>query len=156
MADQKKDQPTSSVPIVVGSGPGGEHAVEFFLAVANCVLSEDLSLLGPLEGEISDWIAQLWGKPIQFDRRYPSGRDQAAIQQEVWRESFAIAADPSNEKEKQFTDLLGDISSDDAQGMMAALQTGVSSAVNKVRSDIVEKLLPEIHEADHARELRRI
>jgi len=156
MADQKKDQPTSSVPIVVGSGPGGEHAVEIFLAVANCVLSEDLSLLGPLEGEISDWIAQLWGKPIQFDRRYPSGRDQAAIQQEVWRESFAIAADPSNEKEEQFTDLLGDISSDDAQGMMAALQTGDSSAVHDVRVEIVEKAEAEIREADQARKLRCI
>lgn len=144
MADRKKDQPTSSVPIVVGSGPGGEHAVEFLLTVADWVLrEEEVALLGPIEGEISEWIAQLWTKTIQFDRRDPSRLNEAAIQQEVLRESFAIMADPCDQKEKQFTNLLGDISLDDTQEIMAAVQKGDGSEVNQVRSEIIAKLIPK-------------
>ena len=144
MAGQKKDQPTTSVPIVVGSGPGEEHAVEFLLTVAEWVLrEEELGLLGPLEGEISDWIAQLWTKPIQFDRRDPSRHNEAAIQREVLRESFAIMVDPRDQKEKQFADLLGDISLEDTQEIMAAVQKGDISAVNQVRSQILAKLIPK-------------
>jgi hypothetical protein len=100
--------------------------------------------LGPLEGEISDWMAQLWTKPIQFDQRHPSRHDKTAIQQEVLRESFAIVADPSHENEKQLMDMLGDISLDDTRRMMAAVQTGDISAVEEARSEIVKKLIPKI------------
>src|SRR5215470_15071873 len=80
MADQKSGQPTPSVPIVVGCAPGTEQAAELFLAVAEWVLQEEVGLQGPIEGEISDWIAQLWTKPIQFERRHLSGSTDGAIQ----------------------------------------------------------------------------
>jgi hypothetical protein len=125
-----------------GEAPVGESLRS--LTLAEWVLrEEELGLLGPLEGEISDWIAQLWTKPIQFDRRDPSRHDEAAIQREVLRESFAIMADPRDQNEKQFTDLLGDISLGETHRIMAAVQKGDISALNKVRSEIVQKLIPK-------------
>ena len=146
MARRKQDKPTSSGPIFVGLGPGGEHATQFVLTIVEWVLREEeqVALCGPVEGEISEWIAQVWDKPIQFDRQHLPGNNRAAIQQETLREAFAILADPRKKEEKQLAELLGSISLDDARRLSTAIGENDVSGSNKIRSEIVDKLSERI------------
>jgi hypothetical protein len=145
MAKQKHDKPTSSGPIFVGLGPGEKHATQFVLTIVEWVLrGEEVALRGPVEGEISAWIAHVWDKPIEFDRQDPPGKDRAAIQQETLREAFAISADPGKKEEKQLVELLGSISLDDAQRLSTAVGETDVSGSNKIRSEIADKLSERI------------
>ncbi|MGB2888403.1 MAG: hypothetical protein WBC04_11965, partial [Candidatus Acidiferrales bacterium] len=145
MTDHERDKPTPSGPMIVGSGPGTDEAVDLFLTLADWFLKEEeMSFLGPIEGEISDWIAQMGAKPIQFEGRFFRDHTKAATQREVLREAFAVVADPREKEEKEIANLLGTISPDDVQRMIAALQAGDTSGFDKARADVVEKLNHQI------------
>src|SRR5713101_1575031 len=123
MARRKQDQPTSSGPIFVGLGPGGEHATQFVLTIVEWVLREEeqVALCGPVEGEISEWIAQVWDKPIQFDRQNLPDNNRVAIQRERLQEAFTFLADTRKEEGKQLAALFGSISLDEARRLSIAV-----------------------------------
>ena len=83
MAGDKAGKPTTSAPIFVGSGPGADYAAEFSLTLLEWLLrEEEVSLGGPIEGEISLWIEELFAKPIQVEQHRIPEHDQGAVQRE--------------------------------------------------------------------------
>jgi hypothetical protein len=92
MAGENKNRSTCAEPIFVGSGPEGDLAADFLLTLVDQILNEqDDGLRGPLEGELSDWIAKLRAKQVQFERRYPPIYNKAATLQEMMKEAAAMA-----------------------------------------------------------------
>ena len=140
MVEEEKDKSTLPEPIFVGSGPEGERAAEFFLTFADWILGDEMGLLGPLEGDLSDWLAELAKKPVQFERHEPLSHNTGAIFQEAMKEALAMVVDPSEKREKQITDLIGSVSPRDLQRIVEALKGGKVGEANKIRSEVVEKL----------------
>ena len=145
MADREKDRSTIPEPLLVGSGPAGELAAEFFLTIADQILrGEQVGLLGSLEGDLSDWVAELSRKPVQFDRRETVSNNKGAILQEALRQALAMAVVPGEKGEKQIADLIGGVSPQDLQRIFEALQGGEVGEANKVRAEMIEKLRPQM------------
>jgi hypothetical protein len=145
MAEEEKDRSTLPEPILVGSGPEGEQAAEFLLTMADWVLREqEGGLLGPLEGDLSEWVTELARKPVQFERRDPLSHTKGAILQAAMKEALAMAVDPSNKTEKPMADLIGSISPQDLQRMFEAIQAGQVGEAEKIRSEVIEKLQAQL------------
>jgi hypothetical protein len=141
MEDREKDQSTLPEPIFVGSGPEGDQAANFLLTTVDQILREqEEGLQGPLGGDLSEWIAQLWTKPIQFKRQYPPIYNKAATLQIAMKEAAAMAVDPGQKEEKQITDLIASVPPQDLLRMMEAFQAGKVSEANQIRSAMVDRL----------------
>jgi hypothetical protein len=141
MTDQAKGKPTGLGPIFVGSGMAADAAAEFSLTMLDWLLrEEEVSLPGGAEGEISAWIKELFAKPVQLELHRVSEHQRGAIQREVMREAGEGFADPRRREEVQITAQVGNISVEDTQRLMAALQQGNLSAFQQVRSEMVEAL----------------
>ena len=141
MADQAKGKPTGGRPIFVGSGTAADAAAEFSLAILDWLLrEEEVSLPGITEGDISAWIKELFAKPVQLELHRVSEHQRGAIQREVMREAGEGFADPRRREEVQIMSQMGNISLEDTQRLMVALQQGSLSAFQQVRSDMVEAL----------------
>ena len=141
MADKQKDQSTASGLIFVGSGPGADHAAEFSLTLLDWLLREEaISLPGSVDGEISAWIKDFFAKPVELQPHRISERDAGAVQQEVMREAAVSFADPREKEELRLMAQLGNVSPEDTQRLMTALQQGDVSAFQEARSEMVEAL----------------
>jgi hypothetical protein len=127
MAEQEKDKPLSLVRIVaVGSGPGADHTVEFFLTVDWFLQEEEVSFFGQAEGQISDWVMQMWAKPIQFEPHLFSA-EEGTDKGEVSRDASATVADPCQKEQKN----RASTPPDDVRRMMSTLQARDISGLNK-------------------------
>jgi len=132
-------------PILVGPGPEGAQAAEFFLTIADWVLGEqEVGLRGPLEGDLSDWVAGLAGRPVHFEPHGPVRGNEGAIFQVVHQQALEIAADPNEAREKQIADLVGSVAPEDLQRMFEALKAGEVGEANKIRSEAIKKLHPQL------------
>lgn len=141
MADQGKGKPTGIGSIFVGSGPGPDLAAEFSLAMLDQLLREEaVTLPGAVAGDISEWIKELFAKPVQLEPHRVAEHQKGAIQREVMREAGEVLADPRRKEEVQMTGQLGNFSLEDMQRLMVALQQGNLSAFQRVRSEIVRAL----------------
>lgn len=95
MEKPKTNEPTFPAPMIVGSGLGGEQAGAFQLSLLDWILrEEEVSLLFPIEGEISNWIKELWAKPIHLDPEDFPANNKAPVPREA---IAAFFADPQNE-----------------------------------------------------------
>jgi hypothetical protein len=140
MANEQKGKPTAPVPILVASGTGGDHAADFYLTMMDWLLRGDVGLHGDLEGDISDWLREALTKPVEFERHNIPKQNEASVQRELMRESFAITADPRNKKELQIGDLLEGTGQENLNQTLEALQRGDLSAADKIKADLGEKL----------------
>lgn len=145
MEKLKRDEATFPTPIFVGSGTVADQAADFLLTALEWVLREDdLSLLYPVEGEISKWTEQLWEKPYQLGNPNPTVATNTTVERDLLRESLALLADPRNEEEKQIAGLLGGISLEEVQRFATALHSNDAAGLEVARSAIVERLGKEI------------
>jgi hypothetical protein len=141
MTDQAKGKPTGLGAIFVGLGSGPDLAAEFSLAMLDRLLKEEeLSLPGATEGDISAWIKEFFAKPVQFEPHRVSEHQKGVVQREVMRAAGEVFADPRRREEVQMTSRLANISLEDMQRLMTALQQGDLSAFQQVRSDVVKAL----------------
>jgi len=140
MADKQKVKPTTPVPILVASGTAGDYAAEFYLTLIEWLLRDEMSLLGDLEGEISAWLREALAKPVKLERHDIPEHSKNAVQREVVREIFALAADPRKKEEMQIANLLEGIGSEDLNRTLEALQRGDYPAAEKIRSELVDKI----------------
>jgi hypothetical protein len=147
MEKPKQNEPTIPIPILVGSGPGVDRGVDFFLTALEWALREDdPSLLHPIEGELSNWIEQLWEKPCQAGSTTAPGTTSMTVERDVLRESLALFADPRDEEEKQIARLLGGISPEEIQRFSSALHSNNGPDIEAIHSKILDKLGKQISE----------
>jgi hypothetical protein len=145
METPKRDEPTFPTPILVGSGSSADQAVDFLLTAVEWGLRADNpGLLYPIEGEISNWIEQLWGKPYQGGSSAVPVTTNGTVERDVLRESFTLIADPRNKEEKQIAGLLGSISLEEAQRFTSALHSNDVAGIEAARSAMVGKLGKQI------------
>lgn len=141
MPDTKKSRPTRLGPIFVGPGIGADYAAELSLLCLELILSkEKMELPGTVEGDISSWIKQLFEKPGQMQQRAIREHDPAAVLREVSRVAALGAADSGNKSEMDLAAVLGDVSLEDMKNLATALQAGDITIVNKIRSEMSERL----------------
>jgi len=147
MKKSKQDEPTFPAPILVGSGPGVNRAVDFLLTALEWALREDdPSLLYPIEGELSNWIEQLWEKPYQAGSSTVPVTTKMTVERDVLRESLALFADPTNKDEKDLSALVGNLSPDEIQRLISALRSNNGPGIEAARSEIVDRLGKQITE----------
>jgi hypothetical protein len=147
MEKPKQNEPTFPTPILVGSGPAVDRAADFLLTALEWVLREDgAGLLYPIEGEISNWIEQLWAKPYQAGSSTVPVTTNMTAERDVLRESLALIVDPRNEEEKQIAQLLGGISLEEVQRFSSALHSNNGPGIEAVQSEIVDRLGKQITE----------
>lgn len=145
MENSKQGEPTFPTPILVGSGTRADEATNFLLTALDWAFREDeLNLLYPIEGEISQWIKEMWVKPVQLDRASCQAKGEPLVHGETLREALAMFADPRKEEEKRLAELMGKIPSDTIRKLTAAFEADVTVRVNEARAEIVEKLNPLI------------
>jgi hypothetical protein len=145
MTDQTKGKPTGLGPIFVGSGTAADEAAEFSLTMLDWLLREEqVSLPGAAVGDISAWIKEFFGKPVQSEVHRISEHQRGAVPREVMREAGQIFADPRRREEVQMVSQLANVSLEDMQRLMAALQQGDLSASQQVRSEIVKALYQKL------------
>ena len=145
MEDQKRGQPTASELIFVGSGPAADYAAEYSLTLLEFILKEEeVNLPGPVPGELSSWIEELFSMPLQVEQRRIQEHDPGAVQREVMREAAEVMANLSKGEAQQVLSQLGDVPPADMQRMLAALNKGNISAANQVRSEMVEQLYQKL------------
>ncbi len=145
MKKSKQDEPTFSAPILVGPGPGVNRAVDFLLTALEWALREDdPSLLHPIEGELSNWIEQLWEKPYQVGSSTVPVTTKMTVERDVLRESLALFADPKNKEEKQIAQILGGISPEEIQRFSSALHSNNGPGIEAIHSEILDKLGKQI------------
>lgn len=141
MEKPKEDKPTFPAPILVGSGPSTDQAVDFLLTAVEWIFREDgWGLQYPLEGEISNWIEQAAEKPIQTGVSAAQSTTKKTVERDVLRQSLALSVDPRSEEEKRLATLLSDISPGDAQRLTSAMHSNDAKGVQAAQSGIVEKL----------------
>jgi hypothetical protein len=141
----KQHEPTFPTPILVGSGPSADQAVDFLLNALEWALREDNpGLLYPIEGEISNWIEQLWEKPNHVGRASTLVPTSKTVVRDVLRGLFAPFADPRNEEEKEIAGLFGGISLEESQRLASALQSNDVAGIEAVRTAILGKLGKQI------------
>lgn len=140
MANQENGQPTSPVPILVAPGIGGDHAAEFYLTLIDWLLRDEMSLLGELEGDISEWLRDALAKPIKFERHNIAEQNKGAVLRELMREIVALMVDPQNKVEIQIGNLVTSMDSDPLNLTLEALKCGDYSAAEKIRADLVDML----------------
>jgi hypothetical protein len=147
MDKPKQSEPTFSTPILVGSGPGVGRATDFLLTALEWVFREDNSgLLYPIQGEISNWIEQLWEKSYQVESSTVPVTTKMTVERDVLRESLALFADPKNKEEKQIAQILGGVSPEEVQRFSSALHSNNGPGIEAVQSEIVDRLGKEIAE----------
>lgn len=147
MDKPKQHEPTFPTPILVGSGPGVDRGVDFLLTALEWALREDdPSLLHPIEGDLSNWIEQLWEKPCQAGSSTVPVTTNMTVERDVLRESLALFADPTNEEEKQIAQLLGDISPEEIQRFSSALHSNNGPGIVAIHSEILGRLGKQITE----------
>jgi hypothetical protein len=141
MDRSKQDEPTSPTPIFVGTGPRVVKAAEFLLSLVDWSLrEEEVSLLYPIEGELSNWIEKMCEKQVQFEKSDLPAKPNS-VELEVLRESSALWSDPRNEDEKKVARMLGNnISLADVQRLATALNLRDVASIEAVRSEMVAKL----------------
>lgn len=145
MEKLKQREPTFPTPILVGSGPSSDRAVDFLLTALEWALREDNpGLFYPIEGEISNWIEQLCEKPNPVGSSGAPVTISKTAERDVLRGLSAPFADPRNEDEKEIAGLLGDISLDDAQRLTSALHSNNVAGIDAARSAILGKLGKQI------------
>lgn len=141
MEKPKQPRPTFPAPILVGSGPGGDRAVDFLLTALEMILREDdPGLLYPIQGEISNWIEKLWEKPCQVTTSDVPATTSKTVERDLLKESLALFADHRNEAENQIAGLLGDVSLDEVQRLSSALHSKDAAGIEAVRAEILNKV----------------
>ena len=143
MEPQPRDA-TISGPFFVASGPDEDGAAQFFLAASEwCLSQEEISINAPVKGEISLWIRRLYRARIAAPKkRWVRGRE--ALQSAMLKESVAILADPQDKDQTRLAALISSIPSDDLQRISETLRKGDVSALNVVRAEVAEKILPRM------------
>jgi hypothetical protein len=145
MEKPKRGEPTFPTPILVGTGPGVDRATDFLLTALEWVFREDdPGLLYPIEGEISNWIEQVWEKPYQAASSPEPVTPKMTIERDILRESLTLFADPTNEEEKQIARILGGISPEEVQRFSLALHSNNAPGIEAVQSEIVDRLGKQI------------
>jgi hypothetical protein len=149
MGQEQQGQPTLLESILVGSGPGADQGAEFLLAVADWVLrEEEVPIKAPVKGDLSQWIAEMCAKPIEVSPGKAVATRRRAIPNELLKQllkqSVAILVDPRREEEKRLAQLMDDFPPADLQRLMETLRQGDSSAVNAMRTEIAQKLGPQL------------
>jgi hypothetical protein len=145
MEKPKQGEPTFATPILVGSGPGVDRATDFLLTALEWMFREDNpALLYPVEGEISNWIEQLWEKPYQAESPTLSVTTNMTTERDMLREALALFADPRNEEEKQIARHLGAFSLEEIQRVSSALHSNNGPGIEAVQSEIVDRLGKQI------------
>jgi hypothetical protein len=111
------------------------------LTLLDRLLREEATKLpGSVDGELSAWIKDYFAKPVELQPQRIAERDAGAVQQEVMREAAVSFADPREKEEVRLMALLGEVSPEDTQRLMTALQQGDDSAFQEARSKMVEAL----------------
>jgi len=141
MDKPKRNEPTFPAPIIVGSGPSTDQAVDFLLTAVEWILREDgWGLQYPVEGEISNWIEQAAEKPTQTGVSAAQATTKKTVERDVLRQSLVLSVDPRSEEEKRLATLLSDISPGHAQRLTSAMHSNDVKGVQAAQSAIVEKL----------------
>ena len=141
MDKPKGNEPTFPAPILVGSGPSTDQAVDFLLTAIERILREDdWGLQHPVEGEISNWIEEAEQKPIHAGVSAAQATTNRTVERDVLRQSLALNVDPRSEEEKQIATLLSNISPEDTQRLSSALHSNDVESIQAAQSAIVNKL----------------
>lgn len=141
MAKPTRDEPTFPAPILVGSDPSTDQAVDFLLTAVEWIFRQDgWGLQHPVEGEISNWIEQAAEKLSQTGGSAAQATAKKTVERDVLRQSLALTVDPRSEEEKRLATLLSDISPEDAQRLSSAMHSNDAERVQAAQSAIVEKL----------------
>jgi hypothetical protein len=141
MPGPKKSASTGFRPIFVASGQGGDYAAEFSLKALELILGkEKMDLPDSVEGDISGWIKELFTKSDQFQQRAIRENDPTAVQREVMREAATVTADSRDRNEMDLAAVLGGVSPEDMQLLAVAIQTGDVTTMNKVRTEVGERV----------------
>ena len=142
MEKPKQGEPTFPAPMIVGSDPSGYRAVNLPLIALDWILrEEEVSLLFPIDGEISHWAKELWAKPFQLDPKDFPANSKTPISREVFGVLFA---DPGNEAAKRLAELLSSISSSDFQSLVTSILANDGPDFDAARSDMLHKLGAQI------------
>lgn len=144
MANKPTVKPTTPVPILVASGADGDHAAEFYLAMMDWLLRDEVNLPGDPGGEISTWLREAFNKPVKWDRHDSPARSKGAVQRELMRELYALSVDPRKKEEMQIRGLLQNVDSEDLSRTLEALQHGGYAAAEKIRGEVVEKVFQKL------------
>jgi hypothetical protein len=149
MGQKQQGQPTLLESIFVGSGPGADQGAELLLAVADWVLrEEEVPIKAPVKGDLSRWIAEMCAKPVEVRRGNAVATHRRAIPggllKQLLKQSAATLVDPRQEEEKRLAQPMGEIQPADLQRLMETTRGGDSSAVNAMRTEIAQKLGPQL------------
>ena len=147
MAQEQQGQRTLLESIFVGSE--FDQMAELVLAATDWVLrEEEVSIKERVKGDLSQWVAEMCAKPIEVSPGNVVATHRRAIPGELLKQllkqSVAILVDPRQEEEKRLAQLMGNFPPADLQRLMDTVRQGDSSAVNAMRTEITQKLGPQL------------
>jgi hypothetical protein len=144
MGTDRGNEPTFGRSVFVGSDSDSSRAIRALLATVELFLSEDGAIAeAPYEGNLSDWIAELGSKPIEFSFFVmPGGTPN--FERRLLEESASLLVDPRNDAEVEITKKLfvDGVSSDDVRRLLTILQSSDPRELMQFQKEMAEKLKP--------------